>query len=137
MADLTVTAASVLATDTAITEVAKAGEAATAGMSAYRSSADKRWYKSDKDVAEATAEAYGVFLSSPLAAAVPCIILRSGKYNPGATVAIGTAYVVGEAAGGIAPITDVGTGERPRLLGFATTAAQIDVQPVNPGVAVP
>lgn len=136
MADLTVTAASVLPYSGAIQETGVAGEAiATAGLALYKKSGDKRWYKSDNDNAEADAIAHGVSLCAAPAAGLPVVVHTEGDLNPGATLTVGTSYYVGAAAGGIAPGADVTAGKYPRFLGMAVTASKLRVRPMNPAVA--
>lgn len=136
MADLVVTAANVSPYAGALKETGVAGEAiATAGLSLYKKSGDKRWYKSDNDNAEADAIAHGISLDASPAAGLPIVVHTDGDINVGATLTVGSTYAVGAAAGSIAPIADVTAAKYPRFLGMAVTASKLRFRPMNPGVA--
>jgi predicted transcriptional regulator len=136
VADLTVTAASVLADPAANLETGTAGETITAGQSVYKSASDGKLYKADANLSAGAATTYGVALHGSLAGQ-PLTIIRSGNLNPGATVVVGTIYVQSAAAGGIAPVSDLASGWNVTQIGIGTTASNILVDIKARGVAVP
>ena len=137
MADLSVTAANVLAAANATKKTGVAGAAITAGDSLYADSTDGNKLKPAlHSGTEEQAECVGVALNDA-ADEQPAHYLSEGDLNPGATVAVGTAYAVGAAAGGIAPIVDVGTGDFMTIIGIATTTSNLKLRLAVGGVAKP
>lgn len=132
MADLVVTAANVAKADGSV-QTKNAGVAITAGESVY---VDAAGVLQLCDHASTAAEAAcsGVALCDA-AIGQPCTYLTSGNYNPGAAVVVGTAYAVGAAAGGVAPIVDVGSGDFTTIIGVATTTSNIKLGLLPAGVA--
>lgn len=136
MADLSITAASVVAGAGASTKSALAGEAITAGQAIYLASTTKKWMRADNN--SATAEARrataialnGAALNQPLAA------LTSGDITIGATLTPGTAYYLGDAPGAICPVADLTTGEYVCLIGLTKSATVLAVSIQYPGVAL-
>lgn len=136
MADLTITAASV-AKDTATAQTASgiAGETITAGMALYQLASDSKLYKADANSAAAIG-VIGVSLHASLAGQ-PIVYQTSGKITIGATVAVGTIYVLSATAGGIAPSTDLASGWYTGIVGVATTTTVITLAINQFGAAVP
>ena len=120
MADLTVTAASVLFTSgTKITNY-NAGETITAGMGVYLKASDSELYKAQCDGTSAEATAVGIALHAagdgqPLAYAAD-----NSTINIGATTSKATTYMVAATAGGVAPQADLTSGQYITRLGYAT-----------------
>lgn len=131
MADLSITAASVAPGSNArIDKTRLAGEALTIGVSVYLSGTDKRWYMSDRDVAEPAAIAYGITVTNAAAAGQPVCVQYGGDLMAGATLVAGEVYGVGAAAGGIAPKADCVSGDYERILGLATSTTVLAVNPI-------
>lgn len=118
MADLSVTAASVVSVDGGKSS-ALAGEAITAGQSVYVKASDGRVYKAQADGTVAEAEATGIALNGG-ATGQPIQYQTDGTLTIGATTAKGVAYVVSAAAGGVCPIGDLTSGQYITFLGYAT-----------------
>jgi predicted transcriptional regulator len=135
MADLVVTATSVVAYGGARKQTGVAGEAITAGQAIYKKAADGRLWKADCTSA-AKAAAVGVALNGG-AAGQPIAYVRSGGLNPGATVAVGTVYGVTDTAGGIGAISERAAADYVTLLGVAVTASRIALALNASGVAIP
>jgi len=133
MADLTITAANVVKADGAETATETAGEAITAGQTLYRHT-DSKLYKAKDDTA-AHAAAIGVALNSA-SANQPVTYVKSGDYNPGAAVAVGTFYGVTDTAGGLGVISDRSSSDFVTVVGYATTTSNIKVAITQTGVAV-
>jgi predicted transcriptional regulator len=134
MADLTVTAADVLAHDGATRETGTAGEAVTAGQTIYRAS-DGKLYKADCTTA-IKARATGVALNDA-AAGQPLTYAKAGGLDPGATVAVGIVYGVTDTPGGIGPIGERGPDDYITILGIAVAADRIDLAINRSEVVIP
>lgn len=127
MADLTITAANVAkgATNNR-TRQGTAGGTITAGMPVYLDSADSE-YKACQANAATTDEAVGIALHAA-SDGQPLTLLVGGDINMGATLTVGEVYVVSAAAaGGVAPIGDLTTGNYVTILGVATTASNLSL----------
>ena len=136
--DLVPVVTAVLATATAKTSEKRnmaAGVTGTQGQAVYEDSAlNLNLAKAD---VEATASLSGVLLNAA-SPGQPVKMITEGNYNPGVAVVPGTLYAVSAAAaGGIAPSTDLGSGEFPRAIGFATTTSNIYVDINNNGGEIP
>ena len=137
MADLTVTAANVVAGASASTETGIAGATITAGQAVYKDPADNKFKLADANSGTAEARAfYGIALNNA-ANGQPITILTAGDYNPGVAVTVGAVYVLSSTPGGIAPVGDLASGWYVTVIGVGTTASNIRVRPNVLGVAVP
>lgn len=125
MADISVTAGSVVPATSGNTRQMIAGTTLTAGQLVYRNSADGRaWTASTASLA--ASQIVGVTLDGG-AAGQPVTVQTSGDYTVGGTVAIGTVYGVGDNAGGIAPVSDNGAGDFCSVFGIGITTAKIRI----------
>ena len=131
MTDLTITAASVIASSGAIKDSGIAGETITAGMVVVKDSATKKFYKADANVAS-LAHALGIALNGA-AAGQPLVVAKSGDITIGATLVAGTAYYLSPNVGLIGVLADVTSGSSVVLLGLAksTTVLTLDIQYPN------
>jgi hypothetical protein len=119
MADLTITAANVVAGAGATRNTGTAGETITAGQVVYLKAADAKLWLAQADGTAAEAEAVGIALHGALANQ-PLNYLASGALTIGATTAVGAVYVVSATAGGVAPYADLVATNRVTLLGYGT-----------------
>lgn len=133
MADLTVTAASVLADSTATIEHGKFGATITAGKVVYRDDTTKKYGLADSNGAAGTRVARGIALNGG-ADGQPGSIVRSGPVNIGATLTPGTAYYLSDTPGGICPLADLAAGENVVQLGIAASATILNLDIQDPGV---
>jgi hypothetical protein len=135
MADITQTAANVInATATVASGIA--GETVTAGMVLYLKAADSRLWKAQCDGAAAEAVAVGIALHAALAGQ-PLSYASAGPINIGGTTSKATVYVVSAAAGAVAPLADLTSGQYITQLGYATaTDGSFVVKIVSHGVTV-
>lgn len=134
MADLTITAASVVAGSGATIENGTAGVAITAGQCVYKDTSSL-YQLSDANGAAATKTVDGIALHGA-AASQPLTILKAGSITIGASVTAGLVYVLSATPGGIAPSADLASGWTTCILGVATSATVISVSRFNSGGAV-
>jgi hypothetical protein len=135
MADLSITAANVkIGDDNTLTKLRQAGEAITQGQPYYVSTTDGKAYQTDANDGVAKAAIKGVAL---LPAALDGYFYgaEKGQIVIGATVAIGTPYVVSATKGAICPLGDITSGQFIGQIGYAITTTIIDIQPIIVGVA--
>ncbi|MCV9965461.1 hypothetical protein OIU34_26640 [Pararhizobium sp. BT-229] len=136
MANLTITAASVVAGANAAIEGGTAGEAITAGQAVYKSSTTKKWMLADSNSATAEArQATGIALNAA-SLNQPIDVQKGGDITIGATLVPGTAYYLSDTPGAICPLADVGSGEYVCLLGLAKTTAVLALDVQFPNVAL-
>lgn len=134
MADVTVTAANVKPVGTSRTvQTVLLGETVTQGQPLYLKAADSKYWKADADTL-AEAAAAGIALT-PGVADDYAIMLTAGTINMGGTLAVGQVYVVSVNAGGVAPYSDLGSGDYVTILGVATTTAVLNVDLNVTGIA--
>lgn len=135
MADLTITAASVLQGTSEVGH-GTAGETITAGQSLYTKAADGRLWKAQCDTTDA--EATGVVIALNGGGAGQTIsYTRNGPMNIGATTAKTTTYCLSATAGGICPQADLVSTNRIVRVGHATaTDGSLFVDVRNIGAVV-
>lgn len=135
MADLSVTAANVgVKSSSTKVVVVQVGESVTQGQPGYKKASDSKYYKADANASLEASKATGVFMSAASTDGY-AIFATLGAINLGATLTVGETYFVSGTAGGIAPAADVATGWYPRLLGQATSASELYLEPSGGTVA--
>jgi hypothetical protein len=136
MADISITAANVIAGTAARTVQGAAGATITAGQAVAYNTATKRWVLADADHATAALRIAGGIALNGAADGQPITVQTSGPITIGGTLTAGVAYYLSGTPGGICPVADVGAGENVCLLGLAasTTVLNLDIQ--NPGVTL-
>lgn len=123
MADLTITATSVVPGDGAKKELGVFGETVTAGQSIYRKASDRKFWLADADSPTAEVrEVYGIALNGGAANQV-AVVQTEGEINLGATLQVGAVYLLSDTPGGIMPAVDQGDGDYTVVIGVAETAA--------------
>lgn len=122
MADLTITAVSVVPGADASIQYGIAGETITAGQSVYTKSADGRLWKAQCDGTTEEATCAGVSLNGG-AAGQTIGYVSGGTMTIGATTAKTTTYMVSAAAGGICPQADLVSTNKVSIVGYATDTA--------------
>ncbi|WP_421579965.1 hypothetical protein [Shinella sp. M31] len=134
MADLTITAASVVAGTNSTRDHGTAGETITAGKAVFLDATTNKWMLSDNNGTGTRAvngiALNGASLNQPLA------IHKSGDITIGATITAGTAYYLSATAGGICPVGDLASGMDPILIGIAKSASVLAVDIQDPGVTL-
>ena len=142
MADISVTAGSVIAASGAPKEQGTAGETITAGQVVYKDASDSDKFKLIDHEDAAKDAIYGVALNGA-SNGQPLFVHTAGDLNPGATVIVGEIYCAsgsvgtGNNAGGIMPEGDLASGDFVSVLGIGTTSSNIAVAINNSGVAIP
>ena len=119
MADLTITATSVVPSSGYTSGSGTLGEACTAGQAVYLKAADGRLWKAQCDGTAEEADVKGVLLNGG-AAGQPGAYASAGTINIGATTVKTTTYVLSATPGGIAPQADLIATNRIVRIGHAT-----------------
>ena len=137
MADLTITAASVVPGSDARISHGTAGATITAGQAVYLDSATTgKWQLADTDSATAAVRAaHGVALNSA-SLNQPIAVQTEGDITIGATIAAGVAYYLSGTPGGICPVADVAAGDYPLVIGMGKSTTVLDINIVYPGVVL-
>lgn len=135
MTDISVTAASVLASAGATLGIGTAGEALTAGQPVYKDATDSGKIKAcDANASAAASACVGIALHTS-ANNQPIEYATGGDINMGATLVVGQVYITSANAGGVAPVSDLTTGWYTTVLGVATTTANLRLSINAGGVA--
>jgi hypothetical protein len=136
MADVSVTAASVLRTASTSVVMGIAGATVTAGQPVYQDATDGLKLKpTDADVL-ASSQSVGIALHGA-SAGQPLQYAVSGSLTFNAGFTVGQVYVCSVNAGGIAPYADLATGDFVTVLGVATTTSNLKMGIVYSGIAKP
>ncbi|WP_442580720.1 hypothetical protein ACSBOB_01585 [Mesorhizobium sp. ASY16-5R] len=135
MADVTITAANVIAGAGAEIEHGTAGATETSGQALYRDAADSRLKVSDNDGTAAARKVRGLALNSA-ANGQPMAIIRRGPVTIGGTLVAGTTYCLSSTPGAICPQADVASGDDVVIIGVAMTTAILNVAIQHPGVTL-
>lgn len=136
MADLTITAGSVLFTSGTY-QTRTAGAAITAGQAVYYDSSTDRLKLAQCDGTAAEVDAVGIALHGAASGQPLSYAGQGAVINIGATTAKGVEYVVSAAAGGVAPLGDLVSTNKYTRLGYATgTTGAFVVDIKNTGVTI-
>jgi hypothetical protein len=136
MADLTITAANVLAGAGAAVSRGVAGATVTAGQSVYLDTADGKWKLADNNSATAAVRTPGGIALNGASNGQPLAVLTEGPITIGAALTAGVAYYLSDTPGGICPVADLGAGEYPTVIGIASSATVLKVAINSAGVAL-
>jgi hypothetical protein len=136
VADVSVTAASVVKTASTAIRAGIAGATITAGQPIYLdSTASNKAKPADAD-ALATAAVVGIALNSA-SDGQPIDYATAGNVTYNSAFTVGQVYVASTNAGGIAPYADLGSGDYVTILGVATTATNLKLSINQSGIAKP
>lgn len=135
MADLSITAANVVAESNAVKETALAGEAIAAGKAVYKSPTTKKFMLADNNSGTAAAKVANGIALNTAALNQPLTIIKSGDVAVGEVLTAGSGYFLSDTPGGICPDADVGAGENVCQIGIAKTTSVLSVRIVAPGVS--
>lgn len=134
MADLSITAASVVAGSTATKTRGTAGVTITAGQVVFLDPTTGKYALADTDSATAAVrQAHGIALNGA-ALNQPIEVCTAGPVTIGATIEAGTAYYLSGTAGGICPVADVAAGDYPLIVGQGASTTVLNVEIVYAGV---
>jgi len=134
MADISITATSVIKGTGAVVKNGIAGASITAGQTLYIDTANSDVLKlavGNGTTLQSTVE--GIALHAA-ASGQPIAYQKGGALTLNAVLTAGKAYVASGTAGGIAPIADLTTGWKTSLLGIAGNTTSLQVQIINSGV---
>jgi len=136
MADLSPTAANVLAASDAVTEVGTLGATVVPGDVMYKDSSDGLWKLADNDSATAAVKIpQGVALNGG-GSGQPVKVLKSGDLTLGVILTAGIAYYLSDTAGKICPVGDIVTGQTATLIGIARSTSVLRVNFTVSGVTI-
>lgn len=136
MADISVTAANVIAASTANTATGTAGATVTAGQIVYLDASDRKYKLVDADNLPA-AGVTAVFMALNGASdGQPLKVLKGGSVALGSVLTAGTAYYASDTAGGFGPVADQGSGDDVILIGVASSATTLLFKPIISGVTL-
>jgi hypothetical protein len=138
MADVSVTAASVVKASDTLLSQGILGATVTAGQTVYldTSTSPPTYKLADANASATTATLAGIAMNGG-ATNQPVSVATGGTINPGFTVGVGTVYVQSANAGGIAPASDLAQNWYTSIVGIGLTASSLKIVNVNSGVAVP
>lgn len=124
MADLTITAASVLASASASTLEGTAGATVTAGQPVYLDAADGKLKLTDASSSAEETACVGIALNNASTGQPVEYVNEDDGFTPGATLVAGEVYAVSAAAGGaIAPVADLVATNYTQVLGVAISTS--------------
>lgn len=130
MADLSVTATSVVAGSNPGTDTYLAGETIAAGKAIYLSSSTSKWMLADSNSATVEARTATHVALNGGSLNQPVVGMKSGDITIGATMTAGATYFLSDTPGGICPDADVGAGEWVCQIGVAvsTTVLRLGIR---------
>jgi hypothetical protein len=135
MADLTITAANVVAGANATFDRHNAGAAISAGQMVYLDPADNTFKLADDNGVAAARVPVGV-AAHAAAIGQPLTVITSGPVTIGAALTQGVGYYLSSTPGGIAPAADLASGQYPSFLGFAISATVLNLNIQQAGVSL-
>lgn len=138
MADISITAANVLASANAvIRREYTAGATITAGQVVYLNSSNQ-WALVDSDAASTgngVSDLRGIALNGASSGQPLAVVTSDTSFTVGGTLVNGTTYYSSRTAGGITATLPT-TGDYPTILGVAISTTKINLQPVASGVII-
>jgi hypothetical protein len=135
MSNLSITAASVQVASTIPLTRGVAGATIAAGDALYVDTSDSNKMK----LAVATSAAAAVFAGIATHAALagqPILYIPAGAITIGATLHVGTIYVVSATAGKICPAADLVAGNYVTIIGMPSSTTVLEVYPKSSGTAL-
>jgi hypothetical protein len=136
MADLSITAANVIAGSGAKKKLGAAGATIVAGKVVYLDASDSEYKLADCDSATAAIRSPAGIALNGASDGQPLVIIEEGPVAIGATMTAGTTYYLSPTAGGICPVADVLAGDYPVIIGVATSTTVLNVNIQEAGVAI-
>jgi len=136
MADLSVTAASVISGSGSTKVLGTAGATITAGKTVYHDTADDKYKLADCDSTTAALRSPAGIALNGASDGQPLVVHTDGPITIGATLVPGIAYYLSPNPGGICAVADVLSGDHTIILGMATSSTVLDVNIQESGVAI-
>lgn len=136
MANLTITAANVLAGSNATTRQGTAGATITAGQVVYFDDTTSTYKLADCNSATAAVRSPAGIALNGASSGQPLMVLTGGDITIGATLTAGVAYYLSGTAGGICPVADLIAGDYPTVLGIAKSTSVLAFDTVEAGAAL-
>lgn len=134
MADLVITAANVVPGAGKQTANGTAGASITAGQPVYLDNTTGTIKPASANTSAATAAVVGIAVNGA-SANQPVVYQTAGVLALGAVLTTGKVYVASANSGNIAPVADLASGWNTTILGYATSASNLQVNLVVSGVA--
>jgi len=130
MADISITAANVVAGSDAVRESGTAGATVTAGQLVYLDTSDMKYKLADANGAAALRVPNGIALNGA-SNGQPLSVQKGGDITIGGTMTAGIPYFLSDTPGGLCPLPDIGTGEYSCIIGIAksTSVLAVNIQP--------
>jgi hypothetical protein len=130
MADISITAANVVAGSDAVRESGTAGATVTAGQLVYLDTSDMKYKLADSNGAAALRVPNGIALNGA-SNGQPLSVQKGGDITIGGTLTAGIPYFLSDTPGGLCPLPDIGTGEYSCIIGIAksTSVLAVNIQP--------
>jgi hypothetical protein len=130
MADISITAANVVAGSDAVRESGTAGATVTAGQLVYLDTSDMKYKLADANGAAALRVPNGIALNGA-SNGQPLSVQKGGDITIGGTMTAGIPYFLSDTPGGLCPLPDIGTGEYSCIVGIAksTSVLAVNIQP--------
>lgn len=135
MADLTITAANVVAGANVTKAQGIAGETIAQGKQVYLNSTSKKWMLADSNAASAEARAAKGTALNAASLNQPLTVQKDGQITIGAVLTPNLEYFLSDTPGGICPYADVGAGEYACRVGIALSASVLDLDYKYTGVS--
>lgn len=141
MADISITAASVVAGANAKKRTGVAGATITAGQALYEDGASSNVLKlADANASAATAKCVGIALHGASSGQPITFVTEDDDFTPGGTLSLSAAadsgvYVLSGTAGGLAPMDDLAAAMYPVILGVAKSTTKMNLKIIQ-GTAV-
>ena len=136
MADLSITAANVIAASSATTRSGTAGATITAGQVVYFDRTDSKYKLADADAVPSGGFGSVFIALNGASDNQPISVLSGGSVAMGSVFTAGTSYYLSPTPGGIAPLADVLSGDDVVLLGVAISATNLQFAPIISGVTL-
>jgi hypothetical protein len=130
MADISITAANVVAGSDAVRESGTAGATVTAGQLVYLDTSDMKYKLADSNGAAALRVPNGIALNGA-SNGQPLSVQKGGDITIGGTLTAGIPYFLSDTPGGLCPLPDIGSGEFSCIIGIAksTSVLAVNIQP--------
>jgi hypothetical protein len=137
MANVAITATSVLASGQASTETLPAGVAITAGQAVYKEAASGTLKVADNDNATPEVRSvYGVALNGAAVGQPVTVVKSDPAFVPGGTLVKGTIYALSATPGSICPVADLVSTNDVVVLGVASSTTVLNLRPFVSGVTI-